>query len=64
MSDERVSKVLRRHGMEHCCVAPYLFGQESEEEQRRRYQVSIVTNSTGEFIVGNTCCNVKMFYSS
>ena len=55
MSDERVSKVLRRHGMEHCCL---------EEEQRRRYQVSIVTNSTGEFIVRNTCGNVKMFYSS
>ena len=47
MSDERVSKVPCRHGMEHCCVAPWLLGEESEEVQKRKYQVSIVTNSTG-----------------
>ena len=44
--DARVTKVLLHQGMEHCCVAPWSFGQELEAPK------GIATNSSGEFIVG------------
>ena len=27
LRDERVTKVLRKQGMEHCCVTPWSFGK-------------------------------------
>lgn len=41
LSDERVSKVLRKNGMEHFCVTPWSFGQEGEEEQHLRWPTGI-----------------------
>ena len=50
--DARVTKVLRQQGMEHCCVTPWSFGQEGEEGHKLKDPKGIVTNSSGEFIVG------------
>ena len=61
--DVRVTEVLVQHGMEHCCVTPWSFGQEGEKEVPKRYRFpkGIATNSSGEFIVGDCidrCVNV------
>ena len=60
LRDERVAKVLRRQGMEHCCVTPWSFGQEGEEEHKLKNPDIIATNSSGQFIVGDIH-EVKMF---
>ena len=59
LRDERVAKVLRGQGMEHCCV-PWSFGQEGEEEHQLNDPSGIATNSSGQFIVGDIN-EVKMF---
>ncbi|XP_022792330.1 uncharacterized protein LOC111331473 [Stylophora pistillata] len=61
-TDERVIKILRKQGIEHCCVTPWSFGAAGEEEQQLKEPWGITTNSNGEFIVGeydNGC--VKVF---
>ena len=64
LRDERVAKVLREQGMEHCCV-PWSLGQEGKEEQKLKIPCGIATNSSGQFIVGDKYDNdVKMFDSS
>ena len=60
LRDRRVAKVLREQGMEHCCVTPWSFGQEGEEEHKLRNPRGIATNSRGQFIVGDNN-EVKMF---
>ena len=61
LRDQRVAKVLRKQGMEHCCVA-WSFGQEGEEEHKLKDPSGIATNSSGQFIVGECDDNdVKMF---
>ena len=60
LRDRRVAKVLRELGMEHCCVTPWSFGQEGEEEHRLKKPRGIATNSSGQFIVGDNN-EVKMF---
>ncbi|XP_078378077.1 uncharacterized protein LOC144661251 isoform X3 [Oculina patagonica] len=65
LRDERLTKVLRKQGMEHCCVTPWSFGQEGEEEHKLKQSCGIATNSSGQFIVGD--CedgNVKVFDST
>ena len=65
LSDERVTKVLRKQGMEHCCVTPWSFGQEGEEEHKLKNPLGIATNSSGQLIVAdNEHRNVKVFESS
>ena len=59
LRDERVAEVLRRQGMEHCCV-PWAFGQEGEVEHKLERPSGIATNSSGQFIVGDIY-EVKMF---
>jgi len=62
LRDERVAKVLRKQGMEHCCVTPWSFGQGGGEEQKLKDPRGIATNSSGQFIVGEFDDNVvKMF---
>ena len=56
LRDERVAKVMRRQGMEHCCVTPWSFGQEGEEDHKLKHTCEIAVNSSGHFIVGD-----KMF---
>ena len=63
--DERVTKVLRKQGMEHCCVTRWLFGQEGEEEHKLKDPTGIATNSSGQFIVADHLDRkVKLFDSS
>ena len=60
LRDGRVAKVLRKQEMEHCCVTPWSFGQESEEEHRLKNPWGIATNSSEQLIVGDIN-DVKMF---
>ena len=53
LRDRRVAKVLCEQGMEHCCVTPWSFGQEGEEEHKLKFACGIATNSSGQFIVGD-----------
>ncbi|KAL9966959.1 hypothetical protein ACROYT_G025109 [Oculina patagonica] len=65
LRDGRVTEVLRKQGMEHCCVTPWSFGQEGEEEHKLKYPWGIATNSSGQFIVGDFMDgNVKVFDST
>ncbi|XP_078378086.1 uncharacterized protein LOC144661260 [Oculina patagonica] len=65
LRDERVTEVLRKQGMEHCCVPPWSFGQEGEEEHKLKRPRGIATNSSGQFIVGDYHDgNVKVFDST
>ena len=62
LRDERVAKDLRKQGMEHCCVTPWSFGQEAEEEQKLKDPRGIATNSNGQLIIGEFDDDVvKMF---
>ena len=63
--DGRVSKVLQTQGMEHCCVTPWSFGQEDEEEHKLKYPKGIATNADGQFIIADESDeSVKVFDSS
>jgi len=64
LRDSRVTKVLRKVGMEHCCVTPWSFGQEGEEEHKLKYPRGIATNTDGQFIIGDGDKTVKVFSSS
>ena len=65
LRDERVSEVLRKQGMEQCCVTPWSFAQHGEGEHNLKYPSCIATNSSGQFIVGDhRDSNVKMFDST
>ena len=62
--DGRVSKVLQKQGMEHCCV-PWSFGQEGEKEHKLKVPMGIATNADGQFIIGGSSDkSVKVFDSS
>jgi len=61
LRDRRLAKVLRKQGMEHCCVTPWSFGQEGEEEHKLKNPRGIATNSSGQFIVGEHANDVKIF---
>ena len=58
--DRRIAKVLNKQGMGHCCVTPWSFGQEGEEEHKLKNPRGIARNSNGQFIVGDIN-KVKMF---
>jgi len=63
LRDRRVAEVMRKQDMEHCCVEPWSFGHEGEEEHKLKDPCGIATNSSGQFIVRDI--NVlKMFDSS
>ena len=63
LRDERVAKVLRKQGMKHCYVTPWLFGQEGETEHKMKDPSGIASNSSEQFIVGGIN-EVKMFDSN
>ncbi|XP_078378084.1 uncharacterized protein LOC144661258 [Oculina patagonica] len=64
LRDGRVTEVLRKQGMEHCCVT-WSFGQEGEEEHKLKEPYGIATNSSGQFIVGDRRDgNIKVFDST
>ena len=63
--DGRVSKVLQKQGMEHCCVTPWSFGQEGEEEHKLKRIMGIAANADGQFIIADDSDgSVKVFDSS
>ena len=64
LRDSRVTEVLRKVGMEHCCV-PWSFGQEREEEHKLIHPCGIATNTDGQFIIADGGdITVKVFSSS
>ena len=60
LRDRRVAQVLSKQGLGHCCVTPWSFGQEGEEEHKLKNPRGIATNSSGQFIVKDFN-DVKMF---
>ena len=53
LRDGRISKVLRKVNMEHCCVTPWSFGQDGEEEHKLMDPRGIATNTKGQFLIGD-----------
>ena len=53
LRDGRISKVLQNVNMEHCCVTPWSFGQEGEEEHKLKFPCGIATNHRGQFLVAD-----------
>ena len=72
LRDERLTKVLRKQGMEHFCVTPWSFGPHGphgphgEQGHKDPWDPwGIATNSSGQFIVGDHGnSKVKVFDSS
>ena len=65
LRDGIVTKALRKQDMDHCCVTPWSFGQEGEEEHKLKEPRAIATNSSGQFIIGDRGdSSVKVFDSS
>ena len=71
LRDERVTKVLRKQGMEDYCVTLWYFGPhgphgpEGEQGHKDPWDPwGIATNSSGQFIVGDWNSKVKVFDSS
>ena len=62
--DGRVSKVLQKQGMEHCC-APWSFGREGAWMHKLKIPTGIATNADGQFIIADgPDKSVKVFDSS
>ena len=65
LRNQKVDEVLKKQGMEHCCVKPWLFGQEGEEEQKLKDPCGIAKNTKGQFLIaGNGDKTVKVFDSN
>ena len=64
LRDGRISKVLHKVNMEHCCLV-WSFGQEGKEEHRLRWPRGIATNIKGQFLIaGYFDGTVKVFDSN
>ena len=62
---KKVDEVLKKQGMEHCCVKPWSFGQEGEEEHKLKWPRGIATNHRGQFLIAdNGDKTVKVFDSN
>ena len=65
LRNKKVDEVLKKQGMEHCCVKPWLFGQEGEEEHKLKDPCGIAKNTKGQFLIaGNGDKTVKVFDSN
>ena len=66
LRDVTISHTLQKQGMEHCCVTPWSFGQECEEEEHKlKYPRCIASNADRELIVADwEDISVKVFSSS
>ena len=65
LRDRRISKVLNKVNMEHCCVTPWSFGQEGDEEHKLKDPLGIATNHRGQFLIAdNGDKTVKVFDSN
>ena len=65
LRDRRISKVLNKVNMEHCCVTPWSFGQQGDEEHKLKTPWGIATNHRGQFLIAdNGDKTVKVFDSN
>ena len=65
LRNERVVKILTKQGKEHCCVTPWSFGQQGEEEHKLKNPCGIATNHRGQFLIAdNGDKTVKVFDSN
>ena len=65
LRDRRISKVLNKVNMEHCCVTPWSFGQQGDEEHKLKDPPGIATNHRGQFLIAdNGDRTVKVFDSN
>ena len=65
LRDRRISKVLNKVNMEHCCVTPWSFGQQGDEEHKLKNPLGIATNHRGQFLIAdNGDKTVKVFDSN
>ena len=64
LRDGRISKVLHKVNMEHCCVT-WSFGQQGDEEHKLKNPRGIATNHRGQFLIAdNGDKTVKVFDSN
>ena len=63
LRDGRVTKVLRKQGMENCSVS-WILGHDGEEEHRLNSPRDIATNSSGQYIVADSDSTFKVYDSS
>ena len=52
LRNERISKVLQKVNMEHCCLL-WSFGQEGKEEHKLMDPRGIATNTKGQFVIAD-----------
>ena len=65
LRNERVVKILTKQGKEHCCVTPWSFGHEGDEEHKLKFPCGIATNHRGQFLIAdNGDKTVKVFDSN
>ena len=53
LHNERVVKLLTKQGKEHCCVTPWSFGQDGDEEHKLKDPRGIATNHRGQFLIAD-----------
>ena len=65
LRNQKVDEVLKKQGMEHCCVKPWLLGQEGEEEHQLKNPCGIATNNKKQFLIAdNGDKTMKVFDSN
>ena len=63
LRDRRVTKILRKQGIENCSV-PWILGHDGGKEHRLTYPRDIATNSSGQYIVADCDSTFKVYDSS
>ena len=53
LRNPKVDKVLKKQGMKHCCVTPWLLGQEGEEDHKLKDPCGIATNTKGQLLIAD-----------
>ena len=63
LRDRRVTKILRKQGMENCSV-PWILGHDGEEEHGLKELSDIATNSSRQYILAYFDLTIKVFDNS
>ena len=63
LRDRRVTKILRKQGMENCSV-PWILGPDGEEIYELNNLTAIATNSSGQYIIADNYSTIKVYDSS
>ena len=53
LRNQKVDEVLKKQGMEHCCVTPWLLGKEGEEDHKLKDPCGIATNTKGQLLIAD-----------